>query len=68
MGMQRDSSSKGGSYNLLSEGVAAIVHLADHLHSCEIEDQMATFEGGITGPADFPCANPDPRKPDRPRD
>lgn len=41
----RDSSSKGGSYNLLSEAVAAIIHLADHLHGCEIEDllDVSTF-------------------------
>lgn len=33
----RDSSSKSSSYNLLSEEVAAILHLSDHLHGYEVE-------------------------------
>ncbi len=32
--------------------------------SCGIELQLATFEGGIHGPEDFPCPHPDPNKPD----
>jgi hypothetical protein len=32
-------------------------------NSCGIEAQLATFEGGITGPEDFPCPNPDTLKP-----
>jgi hypothetical protein len=32
-------------------------------NSCGIQAQLATFNGGITGPADFPCLNPDPNKP-----
>jgi hypothetical protein len=33
-------------------------------NSCAIDAQFATFEGGKTGPADFPCLNPDTTKPD----
>jgi len=33
-------------------------------NSCSIESQWATFDGGITGPADFPCIDDDPSKPD----
>jgi hypothetical protein len=33
-------------------------------NSCAIEAQLATFEGGITGPEDFPCPNPDTLKPE----
>jgi hypothetical protein len=33
-------------------------------NSCNIDAQFATMEGGINGPEDFPCANPDTTKPD----
>lgn len=36
----RDSSSKGRSYDLLSEEVASILHLPDHLHGREVEDLL----------------------------
>jgi hypothetical protein len=34
------------------------------MNSCNIDAQLATFEGGIHGPDGFPCDNPDPNKPD----
>lgn len=34
----RDSSSKGSSYDRLSEDVAALIHLEDHLHGLEVGD------------------------------
>jgi hypothetical protein len=33
-------------------------------NSCEIEGQLATMQGGITGPDAFPCPNPDTTKPE----
>ena len=34
------------------------------MNSCHIDAQLATFEGGTSGPAGFPCLNPDTTKPD----
>ncbi len=36
----RDSNSKASSYNLLSEEVATILYLEDHLSDCEVEDLL----------------------------
>lgn len=36
----RDSSSRGGGYDRLSAEVAAVLHLADHLHATEIDDLL----------------------------
>ena len=33
----RDSSSKSSSYNVLADEVGALLHIQDHLHSCEVE-------------------------------
>ncbi len=41
----RDSSSKGGSYDLLSSEIGAVLHIQEHLHGYEVEDllDVATF-------------------------
>lgn len=36
----RDSSSRGGSYDRLSAEAAAVLHLADHLHSADVDDLL----------------------------